>query len=320
MIHRLRFWISRPRGSAIARSLRTWGPSGRFALILAATSLFLAGCAVIPAAPALGWSVLVFAAALLLGGCIDTDIGEKPGITIDDVTVEEGQTAVFTITRGGDLGTPLEFYTETIFGGYSDSAIPGSDCSDSNTDFIGYQGTYTFSSYVADLYLSIPTCVNSSGDYLGDEFFEVDISWQAGDSSGYTFEERVVTGTGIITESYGDGYYSGGTYLSIDDASAYEGSTLVFDVSRSGDTSTYVTVDFTTVPYNGITSCLFSYVDFIEDRGTLYFSAFDTTESIYISTCVNSLYEYASETFEVYLYNASGATILDDTGVGTIFE
>jgi len=58
-------------------------------------------------------------------------------------------------------------------------------------------------------------------------------------------------------------------------------------------------------------------VDYVSQTGTLNFAASETSKQITVAVCGDTVFE-ANETFFVNLSNASGATITDNQGLGTI--
>ncbi len=103
--------------------------------------------------------------------------------------------------------------------------------------------------------------------------------------------------------------------LSIDDASATEGSGVVFTVTLSAASTDTVTVSYATSVESGNTA---EAADFTAvTAGTLTFTAGDTSESLTVST-VQDTTDEDDETFTVTLSDATNAAITDATGTGTI--
>jgi len=117
-----------------------------------------------------------------------------------------------------------------------------------------------------------------------------------------------------IGDFYATGGGGGTANLAISDATAVtEGGTLSFTVTRSGTTTTAVSVDFASA--NGSAT---AGSDYTATSGTLNFAANETTKTISVSTTDDSLVESA-ESMTVTLSNASaGAAITTATGAGTI--
>ena len=116
----------------------------------------------------------------------------------------------------------------------------------------------------------------------------------------------------------------GGATLSINDVTASEGNgpgatTFTFTVTKSGAgaaTVSYATANGPTNPATGGASCAGS-TDYVTTSGSLSFASGDTTKTIAVTLCGDTVYE-KNETFLVNLSGATGATITDSQGVGTI--
>ena len=101
--------------------------------------------------------------------------------------------------------------------------------------------------------------------------------------------------------------------LSINDVAGPESGTRVFTVTLSAAVSQTVTVQYATANNTATTSNN----DYAQASGTLTFSAGQTTKTITVNVTPDSTDEF-DETFFVNLSNASGATIDDPQGIGTI--
>lgn len=106
---------------------------------------------------------------------------------------------------------------------------------------------------------------------------------------------------------------SGTANLAIADASVTEGGSLIFTVTRSGNTSSAVTVSYATASGTATPGS-----DFTAGSGTVSFAANQTTATINVATIDDTIVESA-ETMTVTLSGASaGASITTATGTGTI--
>jgi hypothetical protein len=105
--------------------------------------------------------------------------------------------------------------------------------------------------------------------------------------------------------------------FSIDDVTFAEGNAgttnFTFTVTKTGTTPYNATVDFTTV--DGTATIADN--DYTANSGTLTFLPADTTKTITVLVKGDTTFE-ADETFTVHLSNATGATITDADGTGTI--
>lgn len=103
--------------------------------------------------------------------------------------------------------------------------------------------------------------------------------------------------------------------LSIGNASATEGSALIFTVTRSGVTTSAVSASYATSNGTAVAGS-----DYTAASGTVSFSAGQTSKTITVNTINDSTFE-PTETMTVTLSNPSGgATITSATGTGTILD
>ena len=103
--------------------------------------------------------------------------------------------------------------------------------------------------------------------------------------------------------------------LSVADTVGYEnpdGSTMDFVVTLFPAQNHAVTVDYTTADGTAVTPA-----DYTATQGTLTFAAGDTTKTVPVPI-IDDDGEDAGETFTLILSNATGATIVDEAGVGEI--
>ncbi|MCI4662926.1 MAG: ExeM/NucH family extracellular endonuclease [Neomegalonema sp.] len=145
-----------------------------------------------------------------------------------------------------------------------------------------------------------------SGDADGSDAFDPSVEWTgAAQDDVSDLGQHSLTGGGSSTP-----------ILSIADASIAEGdsgiSQIVFTVTRSGDTSAAVTVEYATADGTAGAS------DYSAATGTLSFAAEEITKTIAIDVTGDTDTE-GDETFSVTLSNATGgATISRATATGTI--
>jgi serralysin len=106
--------------------------------------------------------------------------------------------------------------------------------------------------------------------------------------------------------------------LSIDDVSMNEGNIgstdFIFTVTRSGDTSQTISVNYATGGGSAIAG-----VDYTSTSGTLNFGSGVTTQQIPISVMGDTDVE-PDDTFVVTLSGCSGCTISDGQGIGNIYN
>jgi hypothetical protein len=99
---------------------------------------------------------------------------------------------------------------------------------------------------------------------------------------------------------------------------------ITFTVTVAGDHPSGVSVNYRTVPNDATqgplgTSCPSPGVDYLENQGTLTYLSGETTKTILVATCGDTLHE-ADETFKVQLFGESGATVLQRESTGTIID
>jgi CSLREA domain-containing protein len=217
-------------------------------------------------------------------------------ISIDDETVTEGNAGTTPATFTVSLSTPSAS-TVTVDWDTSDgtATAPG--------DYAANSGTVTF--LAGDV--SEDVVVNVNGDVIDEpnETFTVDLS----NASGATIADS--QGQGTITDD-------DASTISIDDETVTEGNAgttpATFTVSLSTPSASTVTVDWDTSDGTATAPG-----DYAADSGTVTFLAGDVSEDVVVDVNGDVIDE-PNETFTVDLSNASGATIADPQGVGTITD
>ena len=237
------------------------------------------------------------------GTVTNDDAVVLPTLAINDVSVAEGNggtttptAMVFTVTRTGDL-TAASSADWTLAHGTTAAA-----------DFTGAtNGTVAFAAGAATATIT----VNVVGDTAveGNETFTINLS----NAAGATITDA--SGTGTITND--DAVVL--PTLAINDVSVAEGNggtttptAMVFTVTRTGDLTAASSADWTlahgttaAADFTGVTS------------GTVAFAAGAATATITVNVVGDTAVE-GNETFTVNLSNATGATITDASGAGTI--
>jgi hypothetical protein len=232
------------------------------------------------------------------------ELDAKPKVSVNDASANEGSTVEFTISLNAASETDVTVDWTTN----DDSAVGGADCSTSGVDYVSDSDTATIAAGSTSTTVDITTC--DDGVYANpDETFTLDLS----NPSEATIDDG--SGTGTLTEQDDE------PQISIDNpAGVTEGNTITFTISMDVKSDTDVTVDWTTT--DGVssadsdTSCSGSN-DFVSDADTATISAGSLSTTVVITTCDDGA-DDGDETFTVDLSNASGATILDDSGTGTI--
>jgi hypothetical protein len=240
-----------------------------------------------------------------------TNDDAAPSFSINDVTQAEGNsgTAVFqfTVTKTGAtvFATSVNFATAA---GATNPATAGS-CG-ASIDYESASGTLNFAAADTTKTFNVNVC----GDIVHElhETFKVTLSA----ASGATISDP--EGVGTITNDDAE------PTLSIDDVALAEGDSstknFVFTVTKTGATALVTFVNFATAvgttPPATAGTCGAG-IDYESAGGTLSFGAADTTKTFNVSVCGDVVYEL-NETFKVTFSAASGATISDPEGLGTI--
>jgi hypothetical protein len=227
-------------------------------------------------------------------GTIINDDG--PRFTIGNASTTEGDTGTrtisFAVSLVGSDGSPAQVDYATA----NDSATAGSD-------YVATSGTLSFPANTTAQTITITV----KGDMLvePDEAFFVNLD----NASGATIADNQGVGTIVNDDS---------TAISISDASISEGNSgnkiATFTVSLSNPSASIVQVHYATA--NGTAS---AGSDYVAKSGTLSFPANTTVQTITVAVNGDLLVE-GNEVFFVNLSNATGATIADNQGVGTIVD
>lgn len=216
-----------------------------------------------------------------------------PTFAIGNAAALEGSALNFTVTRSGSTaGTDTVQY----------STVDGTATAGSDYTAISPAQTLTFSPGVATQSVS----VNSLTDNLveGNETFLVNLS---NPSAGATITTG--QGTGTIND--------GAPSFSINDATASEGGSVAFTVTRSGSSSGTYTVQYATA--DGTATAGSDYTA-VSPPQTLTFGDGVTSQQVNVAALSDAVSE-SSETFYVNLTSPSaGSSISDGQGVGTITD
>jgi chitinase len=223
------------------------------------------------------------------------DNDAAPSFSIDDVTHSEGNSGTtsytFTVTKTGatDLSASVNFATA------NSAASAGSD-------YTSASGMLTFGS--AEDSRTLTVLVNGDTTYENNETFFINLS----DANNATISDG--QGVGTITNDDTE------PTLSIGDVMLNEGNSgttsFIFSVTRSGATELSSTVNYHTVDGAALQPG-----DYQSKSGTLTFAANEPTKQITVLVVGDTTYE-TNETFTIKLSSASGASIGDDEGLGTI--
>ena len=223
-----------------------------------------------------------------------TDDDDAPQLSIGDASVEEGETAQFTVTlsKAANVAVTVEFQTND-------------GTAEVGADYTGTSGTLTFTPTENSKTISVPTVEDTTDEET--ETFTVTLS----NPSGATIQDGTATGT--ITDDDEPPPPPLPT-LAIEDAEAEEGDPAEFTVTLSGTRTGNVTVDYATADGTAEVGA-----DYTGTSGTLTFTPTENSKTISVPT-VEDTTDEETETFTVTLSNPSGATIQDGTATGTITD
>lgn len=233
------------------------------------------------------------------------DVGEgtiqnddaAPQISINDVSLSEGDTGQQNATFTVSLSNASQPAVRVDYATQNDTASAGSD-------YTASSGQLSFTGGATTRTITVPVL----GDLLDEptERFRVNLS----NASGGTISDN--RGIGTITD---DDPTPG---ISINDVNVTEGNSgqtnASFTLSLSGPSASAVTVQYAT---SNVTASAGS--DYVADSGTVTFPANTTSRTLNIAVLGDTLDE-PNERFRVNLSSASGATISDDRGEATIVD
>jgi outer membrane biosynthesis protein TonB len=234
------------------------------------------------------------AAALFLVLAAASGAADAPSLTVNDVTVTEGDSgaknAVFTVALSASSASPVTVDFATV-----DGSAKAPD------DYAAASGTLTF----APGELSKRVTVAVAGDTLDEphETYSVELANAVG--------ATIADGRGAGTILDNDPEVS----LSVDDVSRAEANgPASFTVSLSKASGKVVTVAYATADGSAVVGD-----DYGARSGTLVFLAGDTSKSVSVPLVDDDVAE-GDETFTVMLSSAVNATLADPHGVGTIVD
>jgi chitinase len=237
--------------------------------------------------------------ATATGTITNDDTAPLPTLAIGDASFAEGSAATpgsgtFTVTLSAASASTVTVKYATADG----TAVAGSD-------YVAQSGTLTFAAGETQKTIKVTAIGDSTVE--SNETLSVLLS----SASGATIADG--TGAGTITNDDTAPLPT----LAVSDASFAEGSAAApgsgtFTVTLSAASSSAVTVKYATVDGTATAGS-----DYVAQSGTLTFAAGETQKTIKVTAIGDSTVE-ANETFSIALSSASGATIADGTGAGTI--
>ena len=220
-------------------------------------------------------------------------------VSVGDVAVAEGDagsgSAIFTVSLSEAAGSPVTVNYATANG----TAVAGSD-------YTAKSGSLTFPVGTTSLTVKVPVVGDTNDE--SNESFNLNLSGASG--------ANIADGTGVGTVVDDEPPAATGRRLAIGDVAVHEGDggtrTAVFTVRMSKSSTSTVTVSFATA--NGSAT---QPGDYTAKSGTLSFAPGVTSMTVKVPVNPDNATE-PNETFNVNLSGASGATITDAAGLGTI--
>jgi len=217
-----------------------------------------------------------------------TNDDTAPAFSINNVSVSEGGSLSFTVTKSGSTSQTHAVSYATANG----SAGSG--------DYTTKTGSLSFSSGQTSQTVTVVTTEDSI--YEASETVNLNLSAA---TNGATISDS--QGVGTITND------DAAPAFSINNVTAEEGNNLTFTISKSGLTANSHNISYATA--NGTAS---AGSDYTSKSGTLTFTAAQSSKTVTITGIEDGTVE-SNETFYVNLSSATGgATISDSQGVGTI--
>jgi chitinase len=225
------------------------------------------------------------------------DDDPEPDLSIADASVTEGDAGDATMSFAVTLSAASGREVTVDYATADASALAGSD-------YTTTSGTLTFAAGETTKSVDVP--VTGETIHEGDETFAVSLS--APDNAGTADADAV----GTITDD--DPVPS----FSIDDVSVAEGdagtSTATFTVTMSNPSATDASVDWATADGTAIAGS-----DYEAGGATLTFLAGEVSHTVDVTVDADVVDE-PDETFDVTLGTATGATVVDGSGTGTITD
>ena len=237
------------------------------------------------------------------------DAGVVKQLAVADAEATEGEdpSLDFVVTLA-----PAAAWTVTVdYATHAGTARAGADYTDTS-------GTLTFAPGETAKTVSVPVIDDTVEDTpetltvklsnANPPYNEEEGEWEWGSQeAGVLIADAVATGTIRNTEDQAEP-----RAVSVSDASAAEGDSVVFTVSLSATSSQQVTVDYATSDGTATAG-----EDYTATSGTLTFQAGETTKTISVPITDDTDNE-GDETFTVTLSNAAGADLGTQAATGTI--
>ena len=225
-------------------------------------------------------------------------------VTADESSIDEGENAVFTVTRNpsaADLPDPL-----TV----------GFDITET-ADFIDYSGGFVLPTSVTiagnetTATITVPTVDDDVGDGPG----EIAVTLRPGTvepQSRYSYTLAGRTASVAVSEDE--------PTMTIADASVSEGGgTVDLDVTLSGTSADAVGFTWATAPATGEAAATAG-LDYESAGGTVQIDAGDTSATLTVTITDDALDEFDNETFHVVLSAVTGASVAQPQATVTVAD
>lgn len=218
-----------------------------------------------------------------------------PSFAISDVSVTEGGSLVFTITKTGTTTSSLSVDFSTNDG----SATAG-------TDFSTASGSVPFAPAETNKTVTVSSIDDSIVESV--ETFTVNL---ANPSSGSTISDT--QGVGTINDNDVPSVACNGVSFSVNDKVVVEGMPLIFTVSKAGATASSCGISFATANGTGV-----SPTHYTSRTGVLTFAPSQTTATVSVTTIDNFRLSGTRTMFLNLTAPSNGGGISDSQGLGTM--
>jgi predicted outer membrane repeat protein len=219
----------------------------------------------------------------------------QPIISVDDVAVNEGGTATFTISLSNSSSQAITVNYNTSDG---TATTADSDYTAVNSTAVTFNAGETTKTFT----------VSTTNDNKFEADETVNINLTGATNATVAADD---TGVGVLTITNNDALPT----ITINDVPAVEGNTATFTISLSNPSSQVVTVNYSTSDGTATTADS----DYTAVSSTpITFNPGETSKIITVSTTADTKFE-VDETLTINLSGATNATIAaDNTGVGVL--
>ena len=212
---------------------------------------------------------------------------DTPTLSVDDVSVDEGVAATFTISLSRPSTVPVTVtYTTT-----SNTATGGADYQTTT-------GTVTFNPGQTTQSVTVPTTFDNLAEPNETFFLDLTASTNAAVNDG--------RGVGTINDVT--------PLVTVNDISIPEGTPGTFTITLSRATNTQVTVNYQTTAGTATAN-----TDYQSTAGQVIFAAGQTTATVTVNTASDTVID-RDETFFLDLTSSTNGFISDNRGVATIID